>query len=60
MTKTAYRKPLAELVKFDDSDIICASALGKDTWDQEAIDKETENEWEIRCDGIKQHVDKGF
>lgn len=27
MTKTAYRKPLAELVKFDDSDIICTSKV---------------------------------
>ena len=36
MTKTAYRKPLAELVKFDDSDIICASNLG---WDQDEADK---------------------
>lgn len=28
MSKVAYRKPLAELVEFEDSDIICASAMG--------------------------------
>lgn len=54
MSKVAYRKPLAELVEFEDSDIICASAIGKDEWDQDKIDEK------FGCHGTTSHVVKDF
>lgn len=49
-----YTKASAEVVLFDNSDVVTASALGGGEWNQEEIDKE------FGCNGSTSHVDKGF
>ncbi len=49
-----YMKASAEVVLFDNSDVVTASALGGDEWNQEELDKE------YGCDGVTQHVPKDF
>ena len=51
-----YAKASPEVVLFDNSDVVTASAMGQDQWNQEELDKDPEFE----CDGKFQHVDKGF
>lgn len=47
-----YKKAYAQVVLFDNSDVVTASAMGP--WDQDAIDKE------FGCDGRVSHVDKNL
>lgn len=49
-----YRKAYAQVVLFDNSDVVTASALGKDEWDQGKIDEE------FGCDGKTSHAVKNF
>lgn len=49
-----YEKASAEVVLFDNSDVITASAMGKDNWDQDKIDEE------YGCNEITSHVVKNF
>ena len=49
-----YTKASAEVVLFDNSDVVTASALGGSEWNQEELDKE------YGCDGVTQHVSKDF
>lgn len=49
-----YTKASAEVVLFDNSDVVTASALGSDEWNQDELDKE------YGCDGLTNHVDKNF
>lgn len=45
-----YEKASAQVILFDNSDVVTASALGE--WNQEEIDKD------FPCDGKTNHVDK--
>lgn len=49
-----YEKAKAEVVLFDNSDVVTASAMGKDQWDQGKIDEE------FGCDEIVNHVNRDF
>lgn len=53
-----YEKASAEVVLFDNSDVITTSsqtdAMGKDNWDQGKIDEE------FGCNGTTSHVVKNF
>lgn len=49
-----YEKASAEVVLFDNSDVITASAMGKDEWDQGKIDEE------FGCNNTTSHVVKNF
>lgn len=49
-----YLKARAEMILFDNSDVVTASPLGKDEWNQEELDKE------YGCDGLTNHVDRNF
>ena len=49
-----YTKASAEVMLFDNSDVVTASAMGKDEWDQDKIDDE------FGCNGTTSHVVKDF
>lgn len=49
-----YVKANTQVILFDNSDVVTASALGGDEWNQEELDKE------YGCDGEVSHVNKNF
>lgn len=52
-----YTKASAEVVLFDNSDVVTASAMGKDEWNQGELDQSEE----FLCTGANgQHVVKDF
>lgn len=55
-----YEKASAEVVLFDNSDVITASAMGE--WNQDEIDNMTDENGnkEFPCDGETGHVVKNF
>lgn len=49
-----YVKANTQVILFDNSDVVTASPMGGDEWDQKELDKE------YGCDGLTNHVEKNF